>query len=501
MKKLAQSSKLLTSLLLIGGVAFITPSCKKKEGCTDVSANNYDADAEKDDGSCTYDDIIVDISTQYVEYDVNGVTHVEVTDRGEGTGTITWESSKVYVLNGIVFVNSGSTLTIQPGTVVKGRSGQGEDASALVVARGGNINACGTAAEPIIFTAEADNLNGNIPTMTRGLWGGVIILGHAGLNSSPGETAIEGIPTSESRGLYGGSDNNDNSGSLCYVSIRHGGTDIGAGNEINGLTLGGVGSATTLHHIEVISNADDGVEFFGGMPNTKHMLVAFCGDDSYDYDEGFRGNGQFWVVVQDPNDGDRGGEHDGGTDPETGTPYATPTVYNATFVGRGIGAGKRVITMRDNAGGFYHNSIFANQEKGIDIEILSGTQDSYKQFADGNLAFAGNVFYDVAVAGTGATAGDLFKISNPDGIADVSTETAAFEASFAANGNEVADPGMSYMISEGGGLSLVPTNSLTAGAAPTDAWFDNVTYKGAFDPNGSNWAHGWSLLHTAGFLD
>ncbi|MEZ4799223.1 MAG: hypothetical protein R2809_05460 [Flavobacteriales bacterium] len=148
-------------------------------------------------------------------------------------------------------------------------------------------------------------------------------MGSATLNSTPGETQIEGIPETEPRGIYGGSNDTDDSGILRYVSIRHGGTDIGAGNEINGLTLGGVGSGTVIEHIEVFANADDGMEFFGGTARVKWATVAFCGDDSFDYDEGWRGYGQFWFTVQDPADlsgGDRGGEHDGGTDPEDGMP-------------------------------------------------------------------------------------------------------------------------------------------------------------------------------------
>ena len=106
------------------------------------------------------------------------------------------------------------------------------------------------------------------------------------MNSAPGYTAIEGIPTSESRGIYGGTNDLDNSGVLKYVSIRHGGINIGSDNEINGLTLGGVGSGTTLDYIEIVSNADDGIEFFGGTAQVKHLVSAFCADDAVDYDEG-----------------------------------------------------------------------------------------------------------------------------------------------------------------------------------------------------------------------
>ena len=406
---------------------------------------------------------------------------INISDDGNGTGTITWTRNNTYVLHGFVFVNDGDVLTIEAGTVIKGKPGQGENASALIVARGGKIMAEGTADMPIIFTAESDNLNNNLAITDRGLWGGLIILGSAKLNSTPGESQIEGIPTNEERGRYGGNDNSNNSGVLKYVSIRHGGTDIGEGNEINGLTLGAVGTGSVIEYIEVIANKDDGVEFFGGQPQLKNILVAYVGDDCFDYDEGFSGKGQFWCAVQDANEGDRLGEHDGGTDPETGTPYAIPTIYNATYIGRGDGAGKRVITFRDNAGGNYLNSIFTNQDKGIDIENLDDDQDSYKQFTDGNLTLENNVFWAVS----DGTAEGLFKVSgsgaNP---ADSLLAVEAFAAYFTTAGNTVSDPGISIE-------NPVPGNPVTDNLAPyDDVWFEEVTYKGAFDSD--NWAAGWT---------
>ncbi|NOY38164.1 MAG: hypothetical protein GXO83_11410 [Chlorobi bacterium] len=422
-------------------------------------------------------------ATEYNES--NGV--VTVIDHGQGTGTMTWTSDKIWLLDHLVFVNESQTLTIEAGTVIKGKSGQETDASALVVARGGKIIAEGTATNPIIFTAEADNLSGNIGNDQRGLWGGVILLGKAQLNSSPGETAIEGIPTTESRGLYGGSDDNDNSGILKYISIRHGGTDIGEGNEINGLTFGAVGSGTTVDYIEVIANKDDGMEFFGGTPRVKHILVAYCADDGLDYDEGFRGSVQFYLVIQDPNAGDRLGEHDGGTDPETGTPYAIPEIYNNTYIGRGADAGKRVITFRDNAGGHYYNSIFANQAKGVDVELLSGPQDSYKQLLDGNLSVENCLFQNVA----DGTASGIFRISTGEGVsgADSTAAVTLWAGKFDEFSNSVT-PG--DLVSAAN--PVPPAGTAQNGVAPTDPWFDNVTYQGAFEPGGSNWAQGWTLL-------
>lgn len=357
-------------------------------------------------GWSSYENILSGGNTKsFTEGNLVTITDADMMAAGND---VQWTKDNTYILDGFVFVNDGQTLNIEAGTVIKGKSGEAENASALIIAQGGKIMAMGTAAEPIIFTAEGDDGSGQSPA-TRGLWGGLIILGKAGLNSTPGTSAIEGIPTNEPRGTYGGSDDADNSGVLTYVSIRHGGTNIGEDNEINGLTLGGVGTGTTIDYVEIIANKDDGVEWFGGTVNAKHILSIFCGDDALDYDEGFRGQTQYVVIHQDPSAdaADRGGEHDGGTDPETGSPYATPVFVNVTSIGN---PDSRAITFRDNAGGQYHNSIFINYGRGIDIEDLEDQdQDSYKQWVDGELVLENNVFWNI---GAGETGADLFKITN-----------------------------------------------------------------------------------------
>lgn len=477
--------KFNTSMLAIMAlsVAMILSGCKKEEGCTDSAALNYNPEAKKDDGSCVF-------STENV-----------ITDDGDGTGTTTWTKDKTWIIDGFVFVNDGQTLTIEPGTVIKGRAGTGSNASALVVAQGGRIIANGTVLEPIIFTAETDDVDNanDIPAGTRGLWGGLILLGKASLNSTPGVSAIEGIPITEPRGAYGGTDDADDSGSLQYISVRYGGSDIGAGNEINGVTFGGVGSGTTVEHIEVFHNADDGFEFFGGTVNAKWLIAAFCGDDSYDYDEGYRGMGQFWLSIVDDSEGDRGGEHDGGTNPEEAQPYATPVVYNATYIGSGEAAGKRTVTFRDNAGGEYHNSLFLEFGKGMDIELLSSGEHSYARFQAGDLVLADNIFYNVA----SNNAADIFTISTGSGVdpADSTAARADVEAAFGNNNNQAGiDPGISIVRTPVGGLDLTPTAGtvLTGAPAPSNTFFETVAYYGAF--GATNWASGWSALSSLGYF-
>lgn len=461
--------KLLYSTLFLSMMAFVFSSCKKEETATptDPTATTIT------DGT--------DSAT--------GKTSVTYKDNGKGTGTVTWSKDKVYVLDGFVFVNDGQTLTIEAGTVIKGKPGTAASASALVVARGGKIEAVGTAAAPIIFTAENDPLDGSLGTQT-GLWGGLIVLGKAGLNSGV-QTAIEGIPDTETRGIYGGAEDTDNSGTLKYISIRHGGTNIGANNEINGLTLGGVGSATTIDYVEVFANQDDGIEFFGGTVSVSHAVVSYCGDDNVDYDEGYRGtSNQFYFIYQATSAGDRGGEHDGGTSPEDGTPYATPKFYNVTYVGNG---GKKALTFRDNAGGEYYNSIFFNWVKGVDIEFIKDGESSKKRFDASQLKLENNTFSNI----TAGTTGDkLFvpayvKDDNDAIVADkypADADRTAFTDALTAYFTSAGNTATADVISR---ANVVPTadNATVTTGAPTTA-----AYRGAFAAGQTPWYSTWTAL-------
>jgi hypothetical protein len=238
------------------------------------------------------------------------------------------------------------------------------------------------------------------PLATRGLWGGLIVLGSGELNSTAKTAFIEGIPETEPRGIYGGGttpNNTEDSGIYRYISIRHGGTEIGAANEINGMTFGAVGSGTTVDHIEVVYNKDDGFEWFGGTVNSSHLVAAFCGDDDFDYDVGYRGKGQFWFAIKDAANGGTSGEHDGGTTPEDGLPYALPNIYNVTYIGCGVSSANTANTafnIRDNAGGHYKNGIFTDYPRtGITVEDLASGQDSRTRFETGDLTFTNCMWY------------------------------------------------------------------------------------------------------------
>lgn len=242
----------------------------------------------------------------------------------------TWETGKVYILQSRVSVLSGVTLTIEPGVVVKGQAGTEANATALIITRGATILAEGTADSPIIFTSVADELmpgeieSPNLEPTLNGLWGGLIVLGKAHISGDAEALQIEGIPASDPNGLYGGTDDADNSGVIKYVSIRHGGANIGEGNEINGLTLGGVGSGTTIENIEIVSNQDDGIEFFGGTVTVKNAVVWNTGDDALDTDQAFAGMVDNALII---NPGDECFELDG---PEGSYLGSGSTIKNVT---------------------------------------------------------------------------------------------------------------------------------------------------------------------------
>ena len=291
---------------------------------------------------------------------------------GSISSNTTWTSSNIYKLNQKVVVQSGATLTIEPGTIVKGSSGTGSLASALVIARGGKLMAEGTATEPIIFTSASDNITigqtmgSNLDQNDRGLWGGLIVLGNAPCSFSGDVSAlqIEGIPAEDTWGLYGGNNPADNSGVIKYVSIRHGGALIGEGNEINGLTLGGVGTGTEIDNVEVVANVDDGIEFFGGTVDASNLFVWAQGDDAVDIDQAYSGTiDNVMVVLGDASD------HAFEIDGPEGTSTGSFTLQNASIFGNTVTENGEYADYRKGATGATNN-VFANGfPAGKDVEL------------------------------------------------------------------------------------------------------------------------------------
>ena len=351
---------------------------------------------------------------------------------GNITEDKTLDASKIWLIKGRVSVTDGTTLTIPAGTIIKAASGTGADASTLIVARGGKMIANGTAENPIIMTAAADNIEvgGTYPESgpalnvdTRGLWGGLLILGKApcSFKSDVTELQIEGIPTSDTNGLYGGSVSDDNSGSFQYISIRHGGAEIGEGNEINGLTLGGVGSGTTINQIEVVGNVDDGIEFFGGTVKATNLLVWGQGDDAIDVDQGYAGTIDGALVVLTAAS-DHGFEIDG---PEGSAPGRF-TLKNATVIGAtddcdAEGVDGEMADFRKGATGDILNILFKDFAGGKDVELDASADAS--TYTAGTLTFV-NIDILHPLDGNGNVCSDVESV---DKIFDDKSDESTFE--------------------------------------------------------------------------
>lgn len=354
---------------------------------------------------CFKDDdtpIIIEETTIIVNDDGTGSGSSVVDVTGAITENTTWTSDNIYKLNQKVVVDAGVTLTIEEGTIIKGTPGTGSLASALIIARGAKINAVGTPSKPIVFTSLSDNIEvgqtagTNLDENDRGLWGGLILLGNAPCSFSGDitEAQIEGIPADDTFGLYGGTDAADNSGVLSYISIRHGGALIGEGNEINGLTLGGVGNGTVINNIEVIANIDDGIEFFGGTVNVSNVLVWAQGDDGLDIDQAYSGTIDNAVVVLG-DFSDHALEIDG---PE-GTATGSFTLQNVTLIGNLVTENGEYADFRSNAMGNTSNIYAYGFKASSDIELDNdGVATNYN---DGLLTFG------------------TWEIVLPDGVTDV----------------------------------------------------------------------------------
>ncbi len=285
----------------------------------------------------------------------------------------TLTADKIWEIQGKAYVESGVTLTIEPGTIIKGQLGTGSAASALVIARGGKIEAKGTAAAPIIFTSAEDNIQlgqligTNLGSEDKELWGGLIILGNAPVSTETDDTEgqIEGIPAEEGFGRYGGTNANDNSGTIEYVSVRHGGVLIVEGNEINGITLGGVGAGTTISNVEVFATLDDGIEFFGGTVNVTNAIVSYQGDDGLDIDQNYAGTVDNFVIYHGGTDTDEGLEIDG---PE-GETYTEGlfTLQNGLIASLGGVDGGTPADLKSKAQGTIKDVIFSGYEDGDDL--------------------------------------------------------------------------------------------------------------------------------------
>ena len=398
----------------------------------------------------------------------------------------TLAASKDYLLKGLVRVKAGATLTIEKGTTIKGDT---DSKAILLVEPGAKIIAEGTADEPIVFTSQGVGVDA-----APGDWGGVVILGNAPVNITGGKGAIEGILTTASGTTYGGTDPEDNSGVLRYIRIEYAGIVLSTDNEVNGLTVGGVGRGTKVDHIQVRQALDDCFEFFGGTVDAHHLICSYNQDDGFDTDNGYSGRLQFLVLQQDPNHAgdDNGFESDNDAQTSANVPFTNPTVFNATICGKnadrtGVQYGALI---RRNARGSYNNIVFQGFEANLDVRDAPTAAATNAPGGEPGLSFKGILFgstkgtgaqQNVGYPETGAAAPD----KDNDGAFDEAAwvKTALF-------GNTFADPaGLDCFNATA--PKFGPTTSLTTGAVtpPADGFFDvKANYVGAFKDATDTWA-------------
>ncbi len=421
----------------------------------------------------------------------------EVVVSGAITSDQTWTADKEYVLNGFVYVKNCATLTIEPGTVIRGdKSTKG----ALIVTRCAKIIADGTPNAPIVFTT-------NDPNPTYGSWGGLIILGRASTNANFMGTAglgqIEGgVNNAAGDGLYGGGDlpggaiNNDNSGVLRYVRIEYAGIAFQPNNEINGLTLGAVGSGTTVEYVQVSYANDDAFEWFGGTVNCRYLIAYRALDDDFDADNGYTGKVQFALSIRDQDiadvSGSNGFEVDNDAQGTATTPITAPTFSNVTIVGPNGGGSnlyRRALHLRRNNQIGVFNSVFVGS---YPVGLLIDGSTTLNNANAGTLDVRNSFFYGQGVA-LDTTPGTILDITAWGNARGLVTGTNSADA-------KLLDP-----------FNIGLPNPRPAGDSPLigaadfsnprvdEFFFTKVGYAGAFGPN-SDWTCPWANWAQPGCL-
>ncbi len=406
-----------------------------------------------------------------------------ITVSGDISSNTSWTNNNIYLLSGFVYVTNNAILSIQPGTIIKGDKAT---KGSLIVTRGSRIVADGTSAQPIVFTS-------NEPAGSRsyGDWGGIIICGRAPVNDPAGEKVIEG-GVDATKGLYGGNDPNDTSGVLRYVRIEFSGIAFMPNNEINGLTLGGVGAGTVIDYVMVSYNGDDAFECFGGTVNMKHLISFRSLDDDFDTDFGYRGKCQFLVALRDSNiadiSGSNGFESDNDATGSTNIPITHPIYSNVTIVGPMINSGttinsnyKRGAHLRRSAKTSIFNSVYAGYPTGLLIDgsnCEANATTNELQYQNNTIAGCST---PLAVA-SGSTWDIVTWFNQP-----------SFSNTILTNSTDIQleDPyhydNPSFLPLAGS--PLLGTASFTS-AYLNDPFFDVVNFRGAFGSN--DWTADWT---------
>jgi PKD repeat protein len=406
--------------------------------------------------------------------------NAQINVTGDISTNTTWTRNNIYTLTGgFVYVTNNSTLTIEPGTIIKGNG------AALVITRGSKIIAEGTEAQPIVFTSYQSATN-----RSSGDWGGILLMGKAPINDPAGERLGEG-GIDPVKGLYGGTDVNDNSGILKYVRIEYAGIAFQPNNETNGLTMGGVGSGTTIDYVQVSYGGDDAFEWFGGTVNCKHLIANKTVDDMFDTDYGFGGRIQFALGVSDSLiadvSGSNGFESDNDATGTTNGPLTKPIFSNVSIYGpiatsssTGYNSNfKRAAHLRRSTSTCTYNSVFVGFPVGLKID---GTTTG-NNCSSGTLQFKNNIIVGCATPLDSTTLtfgmanwfnnGGNSVISNPQGIMAVAP-TNYFNPNFLLQTGSPAIAGANF---------TYPNLN--------NSFFTTTTYKGAFD-NSNDWTACWS---------
>jgi len=391
-----------------------------------------------------------------------------------------WGVDRTWVLDGIVYVQDGARLTIEPGTRIEGRPG-----SALVVARNASLHAAGNAEAPIVFTSGQPQ-----GTRAPGDWGGVVLLGSAPVNQA--DAQIEGVPENDARGAFGGDDAASSCGVLEYVRIEFAGFEVYANNELNGLTLGGCGSGTIVRHVQVHRSLDDGVELFGGTTDLRHIVITGAGDDSLDWDWGWRGRVQFLIAQQHPNTGDNAFEADNNGDRHNAEPMSEPWMYNVTLVSpRSHTRHHRAMTLREGTGGHFRN-VLMHGFSGEAVDIKDAV--TVANLDNGRLDFQALAINDIGGRGI-----SYFEDESGDADDDGGLDEAGyFRDTVAARFN--VDPLFSRDVSSTVHPDFAPgaASSLKHGAVspPQDEfWDESALYIGAIRPGAArDWTDGWTAF-------
>ena len=385
-----------------------------------------------------------------------------------------WQKGVDIKLRGLVFVESGAQLTIDPGVQVLGQPG-----SALIVTRGAKLLARGTADQPIVFTSAQ-----SVGLRNRGDWGGIVLLGSGLVNR--GNAHIEGVDASDPRGAFGGNDVAHNCGILEYVRVEFAGFEISKDNELNGLTLGGCGSDTIVRFVQVHRGKDDGIELFGGNANLQNVVITGVADDSLDWDMGWRGNVQFLIAQQHNDVGDSAFEGDSNKADHDAEPRSAPTIYNATLISpRSRARLQRAMTIRSGSVGRFNNFIVS----GFSGELIDLRGASTARLAaEGDVTIKGLITHTVA--------------NFEDELGDADDDNGLIEKEWLliqGSGLQLnQDPALPRSARDSTNPSFVPARNspaMSGGQRPPQGefWDESATWLGAVKPGSiATWLDGWT---------